>query len=317
MGSGILVTADTIIWLSMCFAFAGPMILSGLYEALLDNRILEFLRGKIENQRLTLDMRCRCLMIILIGNLDLALEPELLPDRRRDRLPARTLLPPPEIIMGHLPTKGATETPSMDGTVSQADYSNQQPPMRLSPDSSNRSPRNSPPPPSRPEFDASPYTANLALERLSTPGERTVCSLDHDPQKTQAVDPGLEPQISRPGDENRLSTHSINRRPTAQMAASPWRHMEVLLYDIRLYDDDDSVRNESPRQWPRHRCEYGITCTNTDHVERPRPRDREKESFILKTKTRLRTMLHCQYSFGSVVGAPVMYVLSNVPPFLP
>jgi hypothetical protein len=30
------------------------------------------------------------------------------------------------------------------------------------------------------------------------------------------------------------------------------------------------------------------------------------EKQIRKTKTRLRTMLHCQYSFGSIVGAPVM-----------
>ncbi len=53
------------IWLSICFAFAGPMILSGLYEAMLDNRMLEFLREKVHNQKLTLDMRCRLLMVRL------------------------------------------------------------------------------------------------------------------------------------------------------------------------------------------------------------------------------------------------------------
>lgn len=48
LGAGIIVTLDTIIWLSTCFAFAAPMILSGLYEAVLDNRMLDFLKEKIQ-----------------------------------------------------------------------------------------------------------------------------------------------------------------------------------------------------------------------------------------------------------------------------
>ena len=72
--AGIMVFIDTIIWLCNCFAFAGPMILSGLYEALLDNRMLDFVRENIRNERLTLDMRCRLLVVVLIGNLDLALD---------------------------------------------------------------------------------------------------------------------------------------------------------------------------------------------------------------------------------------------------
>jgi hypothetical protein len=70
--AGVMVLADTIIWLSLCFAFAGPMIISGLYEALLDSRMLEFVQEKVKNHNLTLDMRYRMLMVILIGNLDLA-----------------------------------------------------------------------------------------------------------------------------------------------------------------------------------------------------------------------------------------------------
>lgn len=65
--AGLMVCFDTIIWLCICFALAGPMILSGLYEALLDNRVLDFVKEKVDNKRLTLDMRCRLLMIILIG----------------------------------------------------------------------------------------------------------------------------------------------------------------------------------------------------------------------------------------------------------
>lgn len=72
--AGLCVVCDTIIWLSICFAFASPMLLSGLYEAFLDNRIIAFLMEKTNNCRLTLDMRARLLFVILVGNLDL--EPE-------------------------------------------------------------------------------------------------------------------------------------------------------------------------------------------------------------------------------------------------
>lgn len=40
----VQVTLNTVIWLCICFAVAGPMILSGLYEAMLDYRMLELLR---------------------------------------------------------------------------------------------------------------------------------------------------------------------------------------------------------------------------------------------------------------------------------
>jgi hypothetical protein len=76
--SGICVICDTIIWLSMCFAFASPMLLSGLYEAFLDNRIIRFLISKTEDFRLTLDMRAQLLFVVLVGNLDLDLKNERL-----------------------------------------------------------------------------------------------------------------------------------------------------------------------------------------------------------------------------------------------
>jgi hypothetical protein len=66
--AALLVTIDTLLWLSLCFAFAGPMILSGVYEAFLDNRILRFLNG---TATLRSDVKARLLFIILVGNLDL------------------------------------------------------------------------------------------------------------------------------------------------------------------------------------------------------------------------------------------------------
>jgi hypothetical protein len=51
------------------------MLLSGFYEAFLDNRIIGFLIEKQRNFCLTLDMRARHLFVVLVGNLDL--EPEV------------------------------------------------------------------------------------------------------------------------------------------------------------------------------------------------------------------------------------------------
>jgi hypothetical protein len=73
--AGFCVVCDTMIWLSMCFAFASPMLMSGFYEAFLDNRIVNFLIEKQSNFRLTIDMRARLLFVILVGNLDLEPEP--------------------------------------------------------------------------------------------------------------------------------------------------------------------------------------------------------------------------------------------------
>jgi hypothetical protein len=68
--AGMCAICDTICWLAMCFAFASPMLLSGFYEAYLDYIIINFLKEKTENFRLTLDMRCRLLFVVLCGNLE-------------------------------------------------------------------------------------------------------------------------------------------------------------------------------------------------------------------------------------------------------
>jgi hypothetical protein len=69
--AAIMVSADTVAWLSFCFALAGPMLLSGIYEAFMDSRILSYLVQKCENGQLTVDMRARILFLVLVGNLDL------------------------------------------------------------------------------------------------------------------------------------------------------------------------------------------------------------------------------------------------------
>lgn len=290
LAAGLIVLFDTTIWLSICFAFAGPMILSGLYEAMLDSRVLEFLREKIQNKRLTLDMRCRCLMLILIGNLDLTLEPESLPHQH-----CSTLLPV---------TSGVSPSTTTDARSRERDQSPRPLADSLGVDESH---------------SLTETRSDLLAARTPTPGGATTSSTEHDvahqPITTLLQRQNLAPDNSH-SHSRRLGTTTskaptICRRPTAQMAASPWRHMEVLLYDLRLYDDDDHIRSESPRQWARQLCEDGEHCGDIRHGERPRPWTLETKGHIARTKTRLRTMLHCQYSFGSVVGAPVIFFLGG------
>jgi hypothetical protein len=69
--AAILVSIDTLIWLCICFAAAGPMVLSGIYEAFLDSRILSVLQKSLDSGSLTMQMRARLLLIILVGNFDM------------------------------------------------------------------------------------------------------------------------------------------------------------------------------------------------------------------------------------------------------
>ncbi|KAF3912442.1 hypothetical protein ABW20_dc0102800 [Dactylellina cionopaga] len=56
------------LWLITCVAMAGPMLLSGTLELILDSRLLEYLR--VSRDKLTIRQRAHLLLIILIGNLD-------------------------------------------------------------------------------------------------------------------------------------------------------------------------------------------------------------------------------------------------------
>ena len=70
-----LVSVDTIVWLMVVFALAGPILVSGVYEASIDNRILTYLQEKIRNKRLSVSQRCQLMYIILVGNLDMLAYP--------------------------------------------------------------------------------------------------------------------------------------------------------------------------------------------------------------------------------------------------
>ena len=70
--AALLITADTIVWLMTVFALSGPILLSGIYEAYMDSRILTYMQTKIDNHRLSTEQRAHLLYTVLVGNLDLS-----------------------------------------------------------------------------------------------------------------------------------------------------------------------------------------------------------------------------------------------------
>lgn len=72
-----LMTVDTFIWLSVCFAFAGPMLLSAVYESIIDRKLLEFLSPPQENRKrdkpvVSRRLKAQLLLAVVVGNLRLS-----------------------------------------------------------------------------------------------------------------------------------------------------------------------------------------------------------------------------------------------------
>ena len=71
LSAALLVSIDTVLWLLTIFALSGPILLSGVYEAYIDLRVLAYLQGKTRNRRLTTAQRSQLLYVVLVGNLDM------------------------------------------------------------------------------------------------------------------------------------------------------------------------------------------------------------------------------------------------------
>lgn len=65
--SGVLAFVDLLVWVSVVFTLSGPMLLSGLYEAQLDIRLVLFVKS---NRDLAPHIRAHVLYAVLAGNLD-------------------------------------------------------------------------------------------------------------------------------------------------------------------------------------------------------------------------------------------------------
>ncbi|KAI1397383.1 hypothetical protein F4819DRAFT_499524 [Hypoxylon fuscum] len=73
LGALLLMTLDTLGWLAICFAFAGPMMMSAVYEYALDRKVLEFLappNGK--PPAITRRLRAQLLLAVVVGNIRMA-----------------------------------------------------------------------------------------------------------------------------------------------------------------------------------------------------------------------------------------------------
>lgn len=73
----VLMTIDTFVWLSVCFAFAGPMLLSAVYEFILDRKVLEFLsppgeKTKRKRPAISKRLKAQLLLAVVVGNLRLS-----------------------------------------------------------------------------------------------------------------------------------------------------------------------------------------------------------------------------------------------------
>jgi hypothetical protein len=69
--ASFIVTFDAILWLLVVFTLSGPMILSGLYEAMLDVRILRYLDYHVNINSMSVRQRAHLLLVVLLGNLDI------------------------------------------------------------------------------------------------------------------------------------------------------------------------------------------------------------------------------------------------------
>ncbi len=69
----LIVTIDTVFWVMTLLAGAGPMLFSGLYEALLDYRIIVYFNdcSRVHHQGLSIAQRVALLRVIVVGNLGL------------------------------------------------------------------------------------------------------------------------------------------------------------------------------------------------------------------------------------------------------
>ncbi|KAI1086394.1 hypothetical protein F5B19DRAFT_479425 [Rostrohypoxylon terebratum] len=73
LGAALLMTLDTMVWLAICFAFAGPMLLSAVYEYALDRKVLEFLAPPDgEAPAIPARLRAQLLLSVVVGNIRMA-----------------------------------------------------------------------------------------------------------------------------------------------------------------------------------------------------------------------------------------------------
>lgn len=217
-------------------------------------------------------MKCRLLMMVLIGNLDLAIDDDPLVNQTARYITisatSQTLNPWPaatNAVAKSISDGGEAPTPSGSArrTPDPHNDNGSIPMMRLN--------------------DGDENVGEINQVRIGK-SNRTRSSSDMSERRLSS---SRAPQIRI--DDASLEPGVIQRRDTSNLKASPWRHMEELLYPIRLYDDERSDRQLSPRQYPVQShsldCLSHGHCDNREHIvtEKPHPRNSKIDRQISKT----------------------------------
>lgn len=69
--ASLVAAFDTIIWLGILFAMAGPIFLSLSYEAILDAKLLSYLDSQVRVGGLSIKERAHLLLALLLGNIEM------------------------------------------------------------------------------------------------------------------------------------------------------------------------------------------------------------------------------------------------------
>ncbi|KAF4968880.1 hypothetical protein FSARC_3779 [Fusarium sarcochroum] len=114
--SAVIVTLDILIWNVVIMTFAGPMMLSGLYEAMIDRKIMHYLRRKMSTRSLSVQQRAHILLVALFGCLDLDKAWDItvnlvqgLPIDNLRRRKSSAQQPAPETLLGFFGSVGSNE----------------------------------------------------------------------------------------------------------------------------------------------------------------------------------------------------------------
>ncbi|KAI9681554.1 MAG: hypothetical protein M1829_000751 [Trizodia sp. TS-e1964] len=223
--AALIAAFDTLFWIGVVISTAGPMILSGLYEAHLDRRLLSYVEKCIGLGKLSIQDRARILFVILVGNLDMSLDIPGAPDKND---------------IESVPLKSSTS--HVEGS--------------------------SGPPPAIPE----PVTTWTHIEELTS----KLHNLDIPLAQDLAVQNAL-PEPPEPPSVMSQILHQLTRGR----------------YGQAYTDEPIYAPTPNPQEMAAPGYIAGLTPDQGDWID--------------STKLRLRTMLACQFSFGTVIGAPVVF----------
>lgn len=95
--ASFIVTIDTLVWLGVLFAMAGPICFSLTYEAILDAKLVRYLEAQVDSTRCSAKERAHLLLTLLLGYLNPS-------TAEADSQVFLSSLPDHILLPGHLPS---------------------------------------------------------------------------------------------------------------------------------------------------------------------------------------------------------------------